>query len=92
MPPDKIERAELRAQRRRSRGKRLMAAALGFGLGLLLAGCAQTVWSKPDATAADFERDKAACRFQTAGSGDPIFAALYLGDCMRGRGWTSSRD
>lgn len=55
---------------------------------LLLTGCASKVWVKDGATAADFERDKSACMFQTAAAGDPIFAAMFLPDCLRGRGYT----
>jgi hypothetical protein len=58
---------------------------------LLLAGCARPVWVKPGATAADFERDKSACTFEAARAGDPILAAMFLPDCLRGRGWTQQR-
>jgi hypothetical protein len=70
-----------------------MKRLLWFALLLLLAitGCVRTVWVKPGATAEDFERDKAACRAETARAADPIFAAMYLGDCWRGRGWTPQR-
>jgi uncharacterized protein YceK len=69
---------------------------------LILAGCAsQRVWTKPGATAQDFERDKWDCQAQAsqmAGSmGDPgnPFNALMVKDltmdCLRMRGWQANR-
>jgi hypothetical protein len=55
---------------------------------LLLTGCAQKVWMKDGATAGDFERDKSACMFRVSTASDPFFASLFLGDCLKGRGYT----
>jgi hypothetical protein len=56
-----------------------------------LVGCARTVWVTPGATAADFERDKSACTFEASRASHPIFAAMFLPDCLRGRGWSQQR-
>jgi hypothetical protein len=58
---------------------------------VLLTGCAQTVWTKPGATEANFIQDRAGCTAQAAAAADPIFAQMFLGDCLRGKGWTSER-
>jgi hypothetical protein len=59
---------------------------------LLLSGCAQRIWTNASGgTAADFERDKSACFFQATAAGSPIFAALHLEDCMKGKGWVVSQ-
>lgn len=55
---------------------------------LLLTGCASKVWVKDGATAADFNRDKSACMAETARAGEPILAAMFLPDCLKGRGYT----
>lgn len=66
---------------------------------LVLAGCAgQRVWTKPGATAQDFERDKWECQAQagqtSAGMGDLGNAWLVKDltmDCLRMRGWQANR-
>lgn len=58
-----------------------------MALVILLVGCSGTVWSKPGGTVEDFERDKHACVYGSATAGDPIFAALFLPDCLQGKGW-----
>jgi hypothetical protein len=70
--------------------RRIMKTAIVL-TALLLTGCAGHVWVKDGATAADFERDMSGCMFQTAAAGDPIFAALFLPDCLRGRGYTQQK-
>ena len=64
---------------------------VGILIVLSLAGCASTVWVRPGSGPAEFERDWAGCKFDAMRAADPIFATLYLGDCMRGRGWVSER-
>jgi hypothetical protein len=68
---------------------------------LAFVACSRTVWVKPGATAADFERDKSACTFDASWAGGPIFTApddvkyptaMFLPDCLRGRGWTQQPD
>jgi hypothetical protein len=54
---------------------------------VILTGCATTTFTKPGATAEDFERDRAACRFAAHAAGDPILAMLAVPDCLRGKGW-----
>jgi hypothetical protein len=67
-------------------------ASFGALIILLVAGCARTVWTKPGATTADFERDKSACTFEAARGGDAFVAAMFLPDCLRGRGWKQVRE
>ena len=62
-----------------------IVAALAAGM--LLTGCARAMLTKPGGTAEMYEADKAACFSQAASAGDPIFASLFLNDCMRGKGW-----
>lgn len=60
-------------------------------LAVALGGCARAVWTHPTKTATDFESDRSACRFDVSRAADPAFAAMHLGDCMRGKGWRQVR-
>jgi hypothetical protein len=60
-------------------------------IAISITGCARAVWTQAGATEADFNRDKSACSFEAARAGDPIFAAMFLPDCLRGRGWTQQK-
>jgi hypothetical protein len=51
-----------------------------MALALLCGGCARTVWDKPGATAADFERDKLECEYEANK------ATASLGSSGRGLG------
>ena len=56
---------------------------------ILLTGCAEKRWSKPDATLEDFNRDSHACVLEARRGvyiGTPINKRHYRG-CMRGRGY-----
>ncbi len=53
---------------------------------LLLAGCTQYVWVKPDATHQDFNRDSGQCKAQAFGA-PPAQAAIVYSNCMYGKDW-----
>lgn len=59
---------------------------------LALSGCIPTQWTKPGATAGDFERDKQQCIYEadlhTQDANANPFASLQLvPECLRARGW-----
>ena len=73
--------------------KRVIVLALvSFGL----SGCAQTIWDKPGATQADFNRDSYECEKDTRQSGyfggglsGSLRMKEFYGKCMVARGWTA---
>jgi hypothetical protein len=74
--------------------RHLLIAVMTAGV---LAGCgaaAQTVYVKPGATQAEFQRDEQACLMQAVGAIENKIATFSqtinreaFDDCMRARGW-----
>ncbi len=73
--------------------KRVIVLALvSFGL----SGCAQTIWDKPGATQADYNKDTYECEKDTRQSGyfggglvGSMRMKEFYGKCMVAHGWTA---
>ena len=72
--------------------RKCVAALILLGL----SGCAQTIWDKPGATQADFNRDSYACEKDTrqsgyfgGGLGGALRMKEFYGKCMVAHGWTA---
>jgi hypothetical protein len=53
----------------------------------VLAGCANTVWTKPGMTLAQFEMDKADCAHTTALAGAVVMQPQVMDTCLRSKGY-----
>lgn len=64
--------------------------------GILIAGCVPTRWTKPGATAEDFEQAKQQCQYEVdlhnQGQGANPFSILQLmPECLQAKGWRQER-